>query len=241
MSAASPKNSCPSPGRWNRVRSENRPAGAPDRRHRLLHPGRTFALVSTMVMTVVPAKIAGVRHIQVACPRPELRTSRRRRRSRRHARSPNGRRTSRRGSCLRHEARARVRENLWARAIVFVTAAKQLVSSDCAIDLPAGQPKRSFWPQQATRAGSPRTCSRRPNTAPDAGSYLVTTSTASRGKLQNRKWRANYNNLPPTNPAHISIKTHRRNSGRAVPSCRLRIRKSIRAGHLSLPGNGRRS
>ncbi len=33
-------------------------------------PGGRFALVSTMLMTVVPAKVAGVRHIQVVCPRP---------------------------------------------------------------------------------------------------------------------------------------------------------------------------
>src|SRR5881396_2074350 len=32
-------------------------------------PGGRFALVSTLVMTVVPAQVAGVRHIHVACPR----------------------------------------------------------------------------------------------------------------------------------------------------------------------------
>src|SRR6267143_1525119 len=33
-------------------------------------PGGRYALVSTLVMTVVPAKVAGVPQIQVACPRP---------------------------------------------------------------------------------------------------------------------------------------------------------------------------
>src|SRR5713226_7049062 len=33
-------------------------------------PGGRYALVSTLVMTVVPAKVAGVREICVVCPRP---------------------------------------------------------------------------------------------------------------------------------------------------------------------------
>jgi len=33
-------------------------------------PGGSFALVSTLIMTVVPAQVAGVKEIVVACPRP---------------------------------------------------------------------------------------------------------------------------------------------------------------------------
>jgi len=49
----------------------------PDRGHWLLHPGRTFRWFSTMCDRGA-AKIAGVRHIQVACPRPNAAPSRRR-------------------------------------------------------------------------------------------------------------------------------------------------------------------
>src|SRR5258708_1197283 len=100
-------------------------------------PGGRFALVSTMVMTAVPAKIAGVRHIQVACPRPNAAL----------LAAPGllgVTRVARLGGAQAIPALASPTNTVAPPTKLFlpphrlVTAAKQLVSSDCAIDLPAG-------------------------------------------------------------------------------------------------------
>src|SRR5256886_13093760 len=99
-------------------------------------PGGQFALVSTLVMTVVPAQVAGVRHIQVVCPRPNAALL--------AAADVLGvARVARMGGAQAIAALAygtkrvaRV-EKIFGPGNRFVTAAKQLVSSDCAIDLPA--------------------------------------------------------------------------------------------------------
>jgi len=96
-------------------------------------PGGRFALVSTLVMTVVPAKVAGVRHIQVACPRPNAALL--------VAASVLGvTHVARMGGAQAIAALAygtkrvaRV-EKIFGPGNRFVTAAKQLVSSDCAIE-----------------------------------------------------------------------------------------------------------
>src|SRR5467141_1607102 len=138
-------------------------------------PGGRFALVSTMVMTVVPAKVAGVRHIQVVCPRPNsallaaagvLGVSS----------------VARIGGAQAIAALAygtkrvpRV-EKIFGPGNRFVTAAKQLVSSDCAIDLPAGPTEAIVL----ASAGSPRWIAAdllaQAEHAKDAASLFVTTS-----------------------------------------------------------------
>src|SRR5882672_6188863 len=78
-------------------------------------PGGRFSLFSTLLMTAIPAQVAGVGRIVVACPRP----------------SP---------------ALLAAAEILGVREIAricgpgnrYVTAAKRIVSNDCAIDMPAG-------------------------------------------------------------------------------------------------------
>src|SRR5467141_253243 len=138
-------------------------------------PGGRFALVSTMVMTVVPAKIAGVRHIQVACPRPNAALL--------AAAGVLGvTRVARMGGAQAIAALAygtkrvaRV-EKIFGPGNRFVTAAKQLVSSDCAIDLPAGPTEAIVL----ASAGSPRWIAAdllaQAEHAPDAASLFVTTS-----------------------------------------------------------------
>src|SRR5262249_28981442 len=100
-------------------------------------PGGHFALVSTLVMTVVPARVADVKEVVVACPKPNpaLLTA---------ASILGLKRIARIGGAQAIAALAygtksipRV-EKIFGPGNQFVTAAKQLVSSDCAIDLPAG-------------------------------------------------------------------------------------------------------
>ncbi|MDT9136316.1 histidinol dehydrogenase, partial [Escherichia coli] len=82
----------------------------------------------------------------------------------------------------------------------FVTAAKQLVSSDCAIDLPAGPTEAIVL---ATR-GNPRWIAAdllaQAEHAPDAGSFLVTTSKVFARRVQ-AEVAEQLHQLPATNPA----------------------------------------
>jgi histidinol dehydrogenase len=100
-------------------------------------PGGRFSLVSTLLMTVVPAKVAGVPHIVAVCPKPnpELLVA---------ARILGVKEIARIGGAQAIAALAygtksvpRV-DKIFGPGNKYVTAAKQFVSNDCAIDLPAG-------------------------------------------------------------------------------------------------------
>jgi histidinol dehydrogenase len=199
-------------------------------------PGGRFALVSTMVMTVVPAKIAGVRHIQVACPRPNAALL--------AAAGVLGvTRVARMGGAQAIAALAygtkrvaRV-EKIFGPGNRFVTAAKQLVSSDCAIDLPAGPTEAIVL----AATGKPRWIAAdllaQAEHAPDAGSYLVTTSTSLARQVQTEV-ACQLQQLPTTNPAQVSIK--RTGAILVAPSLHAACEFVNRFApeHLSLPGNG---
>jgi histidinol dehydrogenase len=199
-------------------------------------PGGRFALVSTMVMTVVPAQVAGVRHIQVACPRPNAALL--------AAASVLGvTRIARMGGAQAIAALAygtkRVAgvEKIFGPGNRFVTAAKQLVSRDCAIDLPAGPTEAVVF----AATGDPRWIAAdllaQAEHAPDAGSFLVTTSTGLARQVQTEVTRQ-LHELPGTNPAQISMK--RTGAILVAPSfpaaCEFLDRFAPE--HLSLPHNG---
>src|SRR5215813_13019734 len=100
-------------------------------------PGGHFALVSTLIMTAVPAQVAGVKDIVVVCPRPNAALL--------VAASILGvKKIARIGgaqaiAALAYGTESVLRvEKIFGPGNQFVTAAKQIVSSDCAIDLPAG-------------------------------------------------------------------------------------------------------
>jgi histidinol dehydrogenase len=199
-------------------------------------PGGRFALVSTMVMTVVPARVASVRDIQVVCPRPNdalLAT----------ASILGVTRIARMGGAQAIAALAygtkrvaRV-EKIFGPGNRFVTAAKQLVSSDCAIDLPAGPTEAIVF----AATGNPRWIAAdllaQAEHAPDAGSYLVTTSIRLAQQVQTEVVQQ-LQQLPPTNPAQISMK--RAGAIAVAPSLHAACEFVNRFApeHLSLPGNG---
>ena len=199
-------------------------------------PGGRFALVSTMVMTVVPAKVAGVRHIQVVCPRPNAALL--------AAADVLGvAKVARIGGAQAIAALAygtkrvaRV-EKIFGPGNRFVTAAKQLVSSDCAIDLPAGPTEAIVL----ASTGNPRWIAAdllaQAEHAPDAGSYLVTTSISLARQVQTEVARQ-LGQLPPTNPAQISMK--RMGAILVMPSLHAACEFVNRFApeHLSLPGDG---
>lgn len=165
-------------------------------------PGGRFALFSTMIMTVVPAQVAGVQRILVVCPRAndELLAV---------ADLLGVKHLARIGGAQAIAALAygtkRIApvEKIFGPGNRYVTAAKQIVSADCAIDLPAGPTEAIVL----ARGGNPRWIAAdllaQAEHAPDAGSYLVTTS-ARLAKLVQQEVAAQLKLLPHTNPARIS-------------------------------------
>ena len=199
-------------------------------------PGGRFALVSTMVMTVVPARVAGVRNIQVVSPRPNAALL--------AAAGVLGvTRLARMGGAQAIAALAygtkrvaRV-DKIFGPGNRFVTTAKQLVSSDCAIDLPAGPTEAIVL----ATTGNPRWIAAdllaQAEHAPDAGSFLVTTSSSLARQVQTEVARQLLQ-LAPTNPAQISMK--RKGAILLAPSLHTACEFVNRFApeHLSLPGDG---
>ncbi|MGH9791134.1 MAG: histidinol dehydrogenase [Candidatus Acidiferrales bacterium] len=100
-------------------------------------PGGRFALVSTLLMTAIPAQVAGVRRIVVTCPRPNAAVL--------AAANLLGLfEVARVGgaqaiAALAYGTRTIARvDKICGPGNRFVTAAKRLVSHDCAIDMLAG-------------------------------------------------------------------------------------------------------
>jgi histidinol dehydrogenase len=166
-------------------------------------PGGRFALVSTLIMTVVPAQVAGVKQIIAVCPHPndELMAT---------AEMLGIKRVARIGgaqaiAALAYGTRLIPRvDKIFGPGNRYVTAAKQLVSSDCAIDLPAG-------PTEAVvlaNGGNPKFIAAdllaQAEHAPDAGSYLVTTSAEFALCVQGEVL-AQLKTLRGNNPAQISM------------------------------------
>jgi histidinol dehydrogenase len=197
-------------------------------------PGGRFALVSTLVMTVVPAQVAGVGNIQVVCPRPNA--------SLLAAASLLGiKRVARVGGAQAIAALAygtksvpRV-EKIFGPGNRFVTAAKQLVSRDCAIDLPAGPTEAIVFAE----GGNPRWIAAdllaQTEHASDARSFFVTTSgSLARSVQRELAWQRK--ELPAANPAYSSAVLA---GGILIaPSIGIACEFISRFGpeHLSLPG-----
>jgi histidinol dehydrogenase len=138
-------------------------------------PGGQFSLVSTLVMTVVPAKVAGVPRIEVVCPRPNAALL--------AAAAILGiKRIARIGGAQAIAALAygtksipRV-EKIFGPGNKYVTAAKQLVSSDCAIDLPAGPTEAIVFCEHGNARWIAADLLAQAEHAKDAASLFITTS-----------------------------------------------------------------
>jgi len=167
-------------------------------------PGGRHALVSTLVMTVVPAKVAGVQRVVVVCPRPnaELLAA---------AHFLGVSEFARIGGAHAIGALAYGTKNIpRVEKIVgpgnrFVTAAKQLVSSDCAIDLPAGPTEAIILAARGNARWIAADLLAQAEHAPDAGSFFVTTSRVLAGRVQ-AEVAEQLQQLPGRSPASRSIR-----------------------------------
>jgi histidinol dehydrogenase len=167
-------------------------------------PGGRHALVSTLMMTAVPAQVAGVPRVVAVCSRPNVELLA-------VAHLLGVAEIAQIGGAQAIAALAygtqsipRV-EKIFGPGNRYVTAAKQLVSSDCAIDLPAGPTEAVVF----AAGGDPRWIAAdllaQAEHAPDAGSFLVTTSKVLAAKVQS-EIAAQLQLLPRTNPAHSATK-----------------------------------
>src|SRR5258708_23890287 len=167
-------------------------------------PGGRHALVSTLIMTVVPAKVAGVGPIVVDCPRhsSELLAAAGLLGITEIARIGGAQAI---GALAYGTTRVPRVEKIFGPGNRFVTAAKLLVSSDCAIDLPAGPTEAIVL----ARRGNPRWIAAdllaQAEHAPDAGSFLVTTSKVLARNVQ-MEIEEQLQRFPGTNLVHASIR-----------------------------------
>jgi histidinol dehydrogenase len=165
-------------------------------------PGGRFSLLSTLLMTVIPAMVAGVKQITVASPGPNAALLA-------AANILGVSRVARIGgaqaiAALAYGTKSVARvDKIFGPGNRFVTAAKQIVSNDCAIDLPAG-PTEAIVLANGGNAGWVATdLLAQAEHAPDAGSFLVTTSRDFAERMQ-REVRTQLQMLPRENPAQIS-------------------------------------
>jgi histidinol dehydrogenase len=167
-------------------------------------PGGKATLLSTLAMAAVPAQVAGAKRIVLVCSRPnnELLAT---------AGLLGLSEVARIGGAQAIAALAYGTETIpRVDKIVgpgnrFVTAAKQLVSHDCAIDLSAGPTEAIVLASRGNPSWIAADLLAQAEHAPDAASLLVTTSARLAGAVQ-RQVAEQLKNLPETNPASISLK-----------------------------------
>ena len=199
-------------------------------------PGGRHPLVSTLVMTVIPAQVAGVRRIALACPRPSVELL-----AAAHALGVSE--VWRVGGAQAVAALAYGTATIPAvEKIVgpgnrFVAAAKRLVSGDVAIDMVAGPTEVLVL---ATR-GDPRFIAAdlvaQAEHDPDATALLVTTSRALARRVAAVVERA-LEELPGASPARRALAT--RGAILVAPTLEAAAAFARRYApeHLSLPGAG---
>jgi histidinol dehydrogenase len=167
-------------------------------------PGGRHALASTLVMTTAPALLAGVPRVIAVCPHPstELLAA---------ASTLGVTEIARIGgaqaiAALAYGTRSIPRvEKIFGPGNRFVTAAKQLVSSDCAIDFPAGPTEAIVLAARGNPSWIAADLLSQAEHAPDAGSFLVTSSRALARQVQGAV-ASQLLRLPSNNPAHGSIR-----------------------------------
>jgi len=201
-------------------------------------PGGRFSLVSTLLMTVIPAQVAGVREIIVASPQPgpALLAA---------AEMLGVRKIARIGGAQAIAALAygthsipRV-DKIFGPGNRYVTAAKRIVSADCAIDLLAGPTEAVVLAQ----SGDPRWIAAdliaQAEHDPDAISLFVTASSLL-GRAVAKEIDRQLGELPKTNLARRSLA----NNGAVLIAPNVtdaaRFVNRFAPEHLSLPDESNR-
>ena len=196
-------------------------------------PGGRFSLFSTLLMTAIPAQVAGVKRIVVACPKPSpaLLAA---------AEILGVAEIARMGGAQAIGAFAygtqsipRV-DKICGPGNRYVTAAKRIVSNDCAIDMPAGPTEVLIL----ATGGSPRYIAAdfiaQPEHDPDAVALLVTPSLRL-AKAVAAEVEKQLRELPKTNPAWKSLRLASVILVAPSVDAAIRFANRVAPEHLSIP------
>jgi histidinol dehydrogenase len=197
-------------------------------------PGGRHSLVSTLLMSAVPAQVAGVRRIIVACPKPNAAVLA-------AANLLGLTKIARIGGAQAIAAFAygtrsvpRV-DKIFGPGNRYVTAAKQIVSAHCAIDLPAGPTEVLVV---ATR-GTPRFIAAdliaQAEHDPDARALFVTTSKKLAAAVQ-AEVASELRRLPATNQARIALARNGAILLAKSVAAAAEFANAFAPEHLSVPG-----
>jgi histidinol dehydrogenase len=197
-------------------------------------PGGRFSLVSTLLMTAIPAQVAGVNRIVVACPRPNAALLA-------AAEMLGLEEIAHIGgaqaiAALAYGTRSVPRvEKIFGPGNRFVTAAKRLVSADCAIDLLAGPTELLIVAAMGNASYIAADLLAQAEHDPDAIALLITTSRKfaltvgdAVGKQLDR--------LPDKNPAKRSLAEKGAILIAPDSSTAVRFANRFAPEHLSIPG-----
>ncbi len=197
-------------------------------------PGGRFSLVSTLLMTVIPAQEAGVRRIVVASPQPgpALLAA---------AKTLGIDAVARVGgaqaiAALAYGTRSIPRvDKIFGPGNRFVTAAKRIVSNDCAIDMLAGPTEALVFATRGNAKFIAADLIAQAEHDPDAISLFVTTSSRLAREVA-REIEMQLAQLPKTNLARRSLE---KNGGAFIApnlAGAARFVNRFAPEHLSLPG-----
>jgi histidinol dehydrogenase len=197
-------------------------------------PGGRFSLVSTLLMTVIPAQEAGVREIIVASPQPgpALLAA---------AEKLGVRRVAKIGGAQAIAALAYGTDSIprvnkiFGPGNRFVTAAKQIVSGECAIDMLAGPTEALIFAIRGNAKFIAADLIAQAEHDPDAISVFVTTSTKMARSVA-AEIDCQLAALPRTNLAHRSLATN--GAVLVAPDIKSAVQfvNSFAPEHLSLSG-----
>jgi len=197
-------------------------------------PGGRFSLVSTLLMTAIPAQVAGVRRIVVACPHPNAALLA-------VAEMLGLEEIAHIGGAQAIAAFAygtrtvpRV-DKIFGPGNRYVTAAKRLVSGDCSIDMLAGPTELLVVATSGSAEYIAADLVAQAEHDPDAIALLVTTSRKLAEEVR-KAVAGQLGDLPETNPAKRSLAE--RGAIILAPDSGAAIRFANRFApeHLSIPG-----
>jgi histidinol dehydrogenase len=197
-------------------------------------PGGRFSLVSTLLMTAIPAQVAGVRRVVVACPRPNaalLAT----------AEMLGLQEIAHIGgaqaiAALAYGTRSVPRvEKIFGPGNRFVTAAKRLVSAYCAIDLLAGPTELLIVATSGNATYIAADLLAQAEHDPDALGLLVTTSRKLATDVR-EALAGQIRDLPDTNPARRSLAEKGAIVVAPNASAAVEFANRFAPEHLSIPG-----
>jgi histidinol dehydrogenase len=198
-------------------------------------PGGRYSLVSTLLMTAIPAQVAGVKKIIIASPRPSQALMA-------AAEMLGVRSIARVGgaqaiAAMAYGTRSIPRVNkIFGPGNRFVTAAKRIVSADCAIDLLAGPTEAIVFAEHGKASFIAADLIAQAEHDPDAIALLLTTS-RSFGRSVAAEIERQLSHLPRTNPAWRSLKANGAVLIARSVADAVRFINRFAPEHLSLPGS----